>query len=91
LGRVTRDAAEVYRSDIVATSDAGSVTADQSLIVLGLNQPGQVDFAGQDPLSPTVVPFDAEPWRLDDGFLPAPPSLGDTGYRPSSVKLRSRS
>lgn len=90
VGRVDRDAAAVYRSDIAPNADTATASADQSLIVFGLDQPGQVDYTSTNPLSPRVVPFDATPWRSDDGFLAAPPSLTDTGYRPSSVKTKSR-
>lgn len=90
VGRVKRDAADVYRSDITASAGSAGGTADQSLMVFSLNQPGQVDYANTDPLRPRVVPFTAKAWRDGDSFLPAPPSLTDTGYRRNDVKTKTR-
>ncbi|MGI8416161.1 MAG: FtsX-like permease family protein [Nakamurella sp.] len=94
IATVHRDAAQTYRSDIAATVDTSSATADQSLITFSLDQPGQIDYASGRPLQPKLVPFNVEAWRDRSGdgsaFLPAPPSISDTGYRTISAKEKSR-
>ncbi len=84
VATLSRDAAVTYRDDIVPSVGAGTAgSADQSLIVLAITQPGDVSYTSTDPLSPRVVAFDPKKWRNGDGidFVPAPSSVTDTGYR----------
>lgn len=82
--QVRRDAAETYRSDIAAAVDTSAAVADQSLMVLAITRPADVEYVSTNPLAPAVVPFDSSAWRAgpESGeFLPAPPSVADTGFR----------
>jgi putative ABC transport system permease protein len=89
---IERDAAQTYRSDIVANVDAHAAAADQSLMVQSFTRPADVTYTGASPLSPTVVLFDPTAWRANadaDEFLPAPSSVTDTGYRRIAVERKS--
>lgn len=83
VGQSHRDATDTYRSDIATAPAGGAVGADQSLFVLSLLRPGGVTYRGTGPLAPVVVPFTPKPYRDPSatGFLPAPSSVTDTGYR----------
>ena len=88
IGTVSRDAAKAYSEDIVPTVETNA--ADQSLMVLSLTQPGAVAYNSTNPLRPQVVPFNANAWRSGpDSFLPAPPSIEDTGYRRTPIVTKT--
>lgn len=79
VSETVHDAAAVYKKLAAETTGAG---VDQSLLLEQILRPGDVSYSGSEPLRPTVVPFDANAWRgSESGFLPAPSSIVDTGYR----------
>lgn len=87
VAKTTHDAADLYKQAAAETAGAG---VDQSLLLEQILQPGDVTYAGVDPLRPTPVPFNADAWRSSSGsFLAAPSSIVDTSYRDLTSKLRT--